>query len=163
MSFVQSYRSVLNIPIPDKKIIDVHKLLEKVKILAIQEPDFDTVSFQIKNTSESLKIFADEKQITQVLINLSKNAIQSLHKREGGVIELISGITTNNEKYIMVKDNGSGISKELIDQIFVPFFTTKPSGSGIGLSLSKQIMQIHGGRLKVHSVPFVETSFALVF
>lgn len=163
MSFVQSYRSVLNIPIPDKKIIDVNKLLEKVKILAIQEPDFDTVSFQIKNTSESLKIFADEKQITQVLINLSKNAIQSLHKREGGVIELISGITTNNEKYIMVKDNGSGISKELIDQIFVPFFTTKPSGSGIGLSLSKQIMQIHGGRLKVHSVPFVETSFALVF
>ena len=163
MSFVQSYRSVLNIPIPDKKIIDVNKLLEKVKILAIQEPDFDTVSFQIKNTSESLKIFADEKQITQVLINLSKNAIQSLHKREGGVIEIISGITTNNEKYIMVKDNGSGISKELIDQIFVPFFTTKPSGSGIGLSLSKQIMQIHGGRLKVHSVPFVETSFALVF
>lgn len=163
MSFVQSYRSVLNIPIPDKKIIDVNKLLEKVKILAIQEPDFDTVSFQIKNTSESLKIFADEKQITQVLINLSKNAIQSLHKREGGVIELISGITTNNEKYIMVKDNGSGISKELIDQIFVPFFTTKPNGSGIGLSLSKQIMQIHGGRLKVHSVPFVETSFSLVF
>ena len=163
MSFVQSYRSVLNIPIPDKKIIDVHKLLEKVKILAIQEPDFDTISFEVKNTSEGLKIFADEKQITQVLINLSKNAIQSLHKREGGVIELISGITTNNEKYIMVKDNGSGISQALINQIFVPFFTTKPNGSGIGLSLSKQIMQIHGGRLKVHSVPFVETSFSLVF
>jgi nitrogen fixation/metabolism regulation signal transduction histidine kinase len=163
MSFVQSYRSVLNIPIPDKKIIDVNKLLEKVKILAIQEPDFDTISFEVKNTSESLKIFADEKQITQVLINLSKNAIQSLHKREVGVIELISGITANNEKYIMVKDNGPGISQALIDQIFVPFFTTKPNGSGIGLSLSKQIMQIHGGRLKVHSVPFVETSFSLVF
>ncbi len=163
MSFVQSYRSVLNIPIPDKKIIDVHKLLEKVKILAIQEPDFDAISFEVKNTSEGLKIFADEKQITQVLINLSKNAIQSLNKREGGVIELTSGITANNEKYIMVKDNGSGISQELIDQIFVPFFTTKPNGSGIGLSLSKQIMQIHGGRLKVHSVPFVETSFSLVF
>ena len=163
MSFVQSYRSVLNIPIPDKKIIDVNKLLEKVKILAIQEPDFDTISFEVKNTSESLKIFADEKQITQVLINLSKNAIQSLHKREVGVIELISGITANNEKYIMIKDNGPGISQALIDQIFVPFFTTKPNGSGIGLSLSKQIMQIHGGRLKVHSVPFVETSFSLVF
>jgi len=139
MSFVQSYRSVLNIPIPDKKIIDVNKLLEKVKILAIQEPDFDTISFEVKNTSESLKIFADEKQITQVLINLSKNAIQSLHKREVGVIELISGITANNEKYIMVKDNGPGISQALIDQIFVPFFTTKPNGSGIGLSLSKQL------------------------
>lgn len=163
MSFVQSYRSVLNIPIPDKKIIDVNKLLEKVKILATQEPDFDTISFEVKNTSESLKIFADEKQITQVLINLSKNAIQSLHKREGGTIELISGITANNEKFILVRDNGPGISQALIDQIFVPFFTTKPNGSGIGLSLSKQIMQIHGGRLKVHSVPFVETSFSLVF
>ncbi len=163
MSFVQSYRSVLNIPIPDKKIIEVNKLLEKVKTLATQEPDFDTISFEVKNTSENLEIFADEKQITQVLINLSKNAIQSLHKREGGTIELISGITANNEKYIMVKDNGPGISQALIAQIFVPFFTTKPNGSGIGLSLSKQIMQIHGGRLKAHSVPFVETSFSLVF
>jgi nitrogen fixation/metabolism regulation signal transduction histidine kinase len=163
MSFVQSYRSVLNIPIPDKKIIDVGKLLEKVKILAMQEPGFDTISFQIKNTSENLNIFADEKQITQVLINLSKNAIQSLYKRNDGIIELISGITPNKEKYIMVKDNGAGISQELIGQIFVPFFTTKPNGSGIGLSLSKQVMQIHGGRLKVHSVPFVETSFMLVF
>lgn len=163
MSFVQSYRSVLNIPTPDKKIIDVNQLLEKVKILATQEPDFDTISFEVKNTSEGLKIFADEKQITQVLINLSKNAIQSLHKIEGGNIELISGITSNNEKYIMVKDNGAGISQALIDQIFVPFFTTKSNGSGIGLSLSKQIMQIHGGRIKVHSVPFVETSFSLVF
>jgi len=163
MSFVQSYRSVLNIPIPDKKIIDVNKLLEKVKILAIQEPGFDTILFEIKNTYESLKIFADEKQITQVLINLTKNAIQSLQKSEGGTIELISGITANNEKFILVRDNGPGVSQKQIEQIFVPFFTTKPNGSGIGLSLSKQIMQIHGGRLKVHSVPFVETSFSLVF
>ena len=163
MSFVQSYRSVLNIPIPDKKIIDVVKLLDKVKILAMQEPGFDTISFKVKNTSESLNIFADEKQITQVLINLSKNAIQSLNKKNDGIIELISGVTSNKEKYIMVKDNGAGISQELIGQIFVPFFTTKPNGSGIGLSLSKQVMQIHGGRLKVHSVPFVETSFMLIF
>ncbi|PKP12896.1 MAG: histidine kinase [Bacteroidetes bacterium HGW-Bacteroidetes-3] len=163
MSFVQSYRSVLNIPIPDKKIIDVNKLLEKVKILAIQEPDFDTISFEVKNTSESLKIFADEKQITQVLINLSKNAIQSLHKREVGVIELISGITANNEKYIMVKDNGPGISQALIDQIFVPFFTTKPNGSGIGLSLSRQIMLMHKGSISVQSKVGSGTTFILKF
>lgn len=163
MDFVQSYRSVLNIPIPDKKIIDVQKLLEKVKILASQETGFNAISFQVKNTSGNFEIFADEKQITQVLINLSKNAIQSLDKKEGGIIELISGINNEKGKYIMIKDNGPGISKELIDQIFVPFFTTKTYGSGIGLSLSKQIMQIHGGSLKVHSVPFVETSFLLVF
>lgn len=163
MSFVQSYRSILNVPIPDKKIIDVSNLLEKVKVLASQETGFDAISFQIKNTVKDLEIFADEKQVTLVLINLSKNAIQSLQENEGGTIELISGITANNEKYIQVKDNGPGISQELIDQIFVPFFTTKTYGSGIGLSLSKQIMQIHGGTLKVYSVPFVETSFTLVF
>ena len=163
MSFVQSYRSILNVPNPDKKIIDVTNLLEKVKVLASQESGFDTISFQIKNTSKNFEIFADEKQIMQVLINLSKNALQSLQEKEGGIIELISGITTNNEKYIMVKDNGPGISQELIAQIFVPFFTTKSYGSGIGLSLSKQIMQIHGGALKVYSVPFKETSFTLVF
>lgn len=163
MSFVQSYRNILNIPIPDKKIIDVQQLLEKVKLLASQETGFDTITFRIKNTSEVIEIFADEKQITLVLINLLKNAIQALHKKKGGLIELTSGITTDNEKYIKIKDNGSGISKELIDQIFVPFFTTKTNGSGIGLSLSKQIMQLHGGSLSVHSVPNEETSFLLVF
>ncbi|MGV8947656.1 MAG: sensor histidine kinase [Lutibacter sp.] len=163
MSFVQSYRSLLNIPIPDKKIINVKKLIEKVKILVSQELGFNTVLFQIKNIPENFQIFADEKQITLVLINLSKNAIQSLLEKEDGVVEFSCGITKDKEKYIRVKDNGSGISKELIDEIFVPFFTTKSYGSGIGLSLSKQIMQIHGGSLKVHSVPFLETSFTLFF
>ncbi len=163
MSFVQSYRSILNVPIPDKKIINVSNLLEKVKVLASQELGFDTISFQIKNTTKNLEIFADEKQITLVLVNITKNAIQSLKEMEGGNIEVISGITDNNEKYIKVRDNGSGITQGLIDQIFVPFFTTKTYGSGIGLSLSKQIMQIHGGSLKVYSTPFIETSFTMVF
>ena len=163
MSFVQSYRSVLNIPVPEKKIINVQKLLEKVKLLASQEKGFDTISIHIKNDSTDFEIFADEKQITLVLINILKNAIQSLQKREDGRIEIVSGTTSEMQKYIMVKDNGPGISQELINQIFVPFFTTKTYGSGIGLSLSKQIMQIHDGTLRVHSVPDVETSFSLVF
>ena len=163
MSFVQSYRSMLNIPIPDKKIINVKKLIEKVKILVSQEVGFNTVLFQIKDIPENAEIFADEKQITLVLINLLKNAIQSLLEKENGVVDFSYGITKDKEKYIRVKDNGPGISKELIDEIFVPFFTTKANGSGIGLSLSRQIMQIHGGSLKVHSVPFQETSFTLFF
>lgn len=163
MSFVQSYRSMLNIPIPDKKIINVKKLIEKVKILVSQEVGFNTVLFLIKDIPENAEIFADEKQITLVLINLLKNAIQSLLEKENGVVEFGYGITKDKKKYIRVKDNGPGISKELIDEIFVPFFTTRAYGSGIGLSLSRQIMQIHGGSLKVYSVPFVETSFSLVF
>ncbi len=163
MDFVQSYRSVLNIPVPDKKIINVPQLLEKVKILASQEVGFDTVTFQITTPLEVVEIFADEKQITLVLINLLKNAIHALQGKEGGMVELSSGITTAKKKYISVKDNGPGISQELINQIFVPFFTTKTDGSGIGLSLSKQIMQIHDGSLRVHSIPNVATSFLLVF
>lgn len=163
MGFVQSYRSLLNIPHPDKKIINVKKLIEKVKILVSQEKGFNAVTFKITDISENFEIFADEKQITLVLINLLKNAIQSLYEKENGVVEFDCGITKDKEKYIKIKDNGSGISKELIDEIFVPFFTTKTYGSGIGLSLSKQIMQLHGGSLKVHSIPFIETSFTLVF
>ncbi|NLP56881.1 PAS domain-containing sensor histidine kinase [Lutibacter sp. B1] len=163
MGFVQSYRSLLNIPHPDKKIINVKKLIEKVKILVSQEKGFNAVTFKITDISEKFEIFADEKQITLVLINLLKNAIQSLYEKENGVVEFDCGITKDKEKYIKIKDNGFGISNELIDEIFVPFFTTKTYGSGIGLSLSKQIMQLHGGSLKVHSIPFIKTSFTLVF
>lgn len=163
MSFVQSYRSILSVPKPDKSIIEVPKLLENVKVMISQESGFETIQFKIKTTEDNLEIFADEKQIMQVLINLTKNAMQSLQDKKSGVIELSSGINSENQKYITVKDNGDGISKELLGQIFVPFFTTKSYGSGIGLSLSKQIMQIHGGSLQVHSIPQIETSFTLFF
>ena len=163
MSFVQSYRSFLSIPVPDKKIINIKKLLEKVKVLASQVSGFENVSLEINNTVEDLEIFADEKQITQILINLSKNAIQSMEGGKEGELVFISGISPDKRKYIIVQDNGSGISQEIMDQIFIPFFTTKSNGTGIGLSLSKKIMQLHGGSLKVQSVPLEETSFTLVF
>jgi nitrogen fixation/metabolism regulation signal transduction histidine kinase len=163
MSFVQSYRSILSIPKPDKRPIYVQSILEKVKILAGEESGFDEISFEIKTLPEDFEIFADEKQIMQVLVNLSKNAIQSLNLISDGIIELSAGITSDHKKFITVKDNGPGISEELMEQIFVPFYTTKTYGSGIGLSLSKQIMQIHGGSLKVHSLPNVETTFSLEF
>ncbi len=112
---------------------------------------------------ENLELFIDKKQIIQVLVNLGKNALQSLESNKKGIINISAGINSSKKKFIKVSDNGSGIPPELIEEIFVPFFTTKTYGSGIGLSLSKQIMHIHGGSLKVHSVPFSETSFSLVF
>ncbi len=163
MSFVQSYRSFLSIPVPDKKIIIVEKLLEKVKVLAGQVAGFDAISCQIDSIVDNLEIFADEKQITQILINLSKNAIQSMAGKTDGVLTFTSGITADRGKYIAVKDNGSGIPQEIIDQIFIPFFTTKSDGTGIGLSLSKKIMQLHGGNIILQSIPTKETIFTLVF
>lgn len=163
MSFVQSYRSFLNVPAPDKELIKVEPLLEKVKVLVSQEKGFDSISFGLISKVEDLEIYADEKLITQVLINLSKNAIQALKETSNAKLEFITGITEKGKKYIIVKDNGPGISPEIMNQIFVPFYTTKNEGTGIGLSLSKQIMHLHGGMLTVFSKPNKETSFTLLF
>ena len=162
MEFVQSYRSFLNVPKPDKTLISAHKLFEKARVLTSKEANPTTkISWSIQ--PNGLDLFVDEKQITQVLINLVKNAAHSLEGIENGNIHVTASVDGSDRKYIEVKDNGPGIPEELIDEIFVPFFTTKDKGTGIGLSLSKQIMQRHGGRLKLHSVPNQETTFTLLF
>ncbi|TPN88006.1 sensor histidine kinase [Aquimarina algicola] len=163
MSFVQSYRSLLNVPVPDKKIINVNDLIEKVRILMSQQIDQYDIEFEIIKKTEGIEIYADEKQITQILINLCKNAIQSLKNTENGKLTIILDTTKESRKLIVVKDNGPGITPDILDQIFVPFFTTKQDGTGIGLSLSKQIMHLHGGNLTAHSIPNEETSFSLFF
>ncbi|MEW7279613.1 ATP-binding protein [Aquimarina sp. 2201CG1-2-11] len=163
MSFVQSYRSLLSVPAPDKKIIKVADLLDKVAILMQQEIGFNHIAFGIDNHTDGLEIYADEKQLTQILMNLCKNAIQALKETENPAIRFISGITKDHKKYIAVSDNGPGIPADMINEIFVPFYTTKNEGTGIGLSLSKQMMHLHGGSLSVHTTPYEETSFSLLF
>lgn len=163
MIFVQSYRTLLSVPEPDKEIIEAQKLLSKVLVLIQQEGTNTNINIELKINPDNLELFVDSKQITQVLINLGKNAIQSLNNKEGGLIKIYAGINNSNKKFITISDNGAGIAPELIEEIFVPFFTTKNYGTGIGLSLSKQIMQLHGGTLMVHSVPEKETSFILLF
>ena len=116
-----------------------------------------------KIAPESLELSADEQLIEQVLINLLKNAIQALEKTEHPRIELKAFNDANGKIIIQLADNGQGILPEVLDKIFVPFFTTKPKGSGIGLSLSRQILRLHGGTLTAHSEPDVETVFTLKF
>ncbi|NER17352.1 sensor histidine kinase [Spongiivirga citrea] len=163
MNFVQSYRSFLSVPKPDKKIILVKDLLERIKMLAIQEVGFDNDACTITNHHPELELFADEKQLSQVLLNLCKNAIQSMLATENAQLHIESGMSSEGYKFIAIKDNGPGIPQDVLDQIFIPFFTTKEQGTGIGLSLSKQIMQLHGGSLNVYSIPNKETVFRLVF
>ncbi|WP_420320819.1 sensor histidine kinase [Flagellimonas sp.] len=162
MDFVQSYRSLLNVPEPNRAIIDGVGLLEKIDVLMSARLD-DKTKFSVHCSPKNLEFFIDEKQITQVLINLGKNAIQSVKEMENGKVLMVAGIDENDIKYIEVRDNGPGIPSDLMDEIFVPFFTTKNEGTGIGLSLSKRVMQMHGGNLKVHSVPNRETVFRLTF
>lgn len=163
MEFVQSYRSFLNLPKPDRKLVNAQQLLEKTKVLMNPENQGNNVDFEVRAEPADLELFIDEKQISQILINLTKNALQSLKNNEGGKILVTAGSSQTGKKYIKVADNGPGIPADLIDEIFVPFFTTKDTGTGIGLSLSRQIMHLHGGTMKVHSIPFKETSFVLLF
>ena len=151
MDFVQSYRSFLSLPKPDKSLISARRLLDKVKVLMNQENDKTDIEFSVTTDPIDLEIYLDEKQISQILINLSKNAIQSLNGQENGKVKISAGITKEDKKFIQVIDNGPGIPPEVIDEIFVPFFTTKDTGTGIGLSLSKQIMHLHGGSIQVRS------------
>ncbi len=161
MEFVRSYRSFLNVPAPDKALVPVQRLLERVKILMAQENLTKNIHFEASSKPVDLELFIDEKQISQVLINLSKNALQSLAGQEKGVLRITAGILGKEGKFIKVFDNGPGIQPELLDEIFVPFFTTKSSGTGIGLSLSRQIMQLHGGNITVESKD--HTTFTLLF
>lgn len=161
MSFVQSYRTFLSVPEPDKKLIPAQKLLEKVRLLIEERTGEDHIKIELLIDPKNLELFIDEKQITQVLVNLGKNAKQSLENQADRKIKFVAGIDNKNKKFIKVWDNGPGIPEDLIDEIFIPFFTTKNTGTGIGLSLSKQIMRLHGGSIQV--VSNENTVFTLTF
>ena len=107
-----------------------------------------------------ITVHADEKLLSQVLINLLKNAMQALEGQADGKIRMEVD-TEKNQLLIRVTDNGPGVPSDLIEDIFVPFFTTKATGSGIGLSLSRQIIRMHGGELSVASQPYRETCFTV--
>lgn len=162
IGFVETYRKLTRIPQPDKKQVSVARLFENTITLIKYELDNEHVQINWNINPLDLEIFADKKQIAQVLINLLKNSMEALKNREDGKIMLKGEIYSNGRVLISVTDNGPGITEELMDKIFIPFFTTKESGSGIGLSLSRQIMQMHGGMLKVDSNP-QKTSFTILF
>ncbi len=106
----------------------------------------EIIKLTVTVNPKEMELFADENLISQVLINLTKNALQANEKNPEGKIQVIAGINSEHRSEIRVVDNGPGIPDEILEQIFVPFFTTRENGSGIGLSLSRQIMRLHGGR-----------------
>ncbi len=151
MNFVETYRKLTRIPPPDKKPVPVADLFEGTITLIDSEHRNEKTVIQSRVETSGLKIMADKKQISQVLINLVNNSLESLHDSDKGEIMLLARLKDNGRAQISVIDNGPGIPPELMDKIFVPFFTAKETGSGIGLSLSRQIMLMHGGSLKIFS------------
>jgi signal transduction histidine kinase len=120
------------------------------------------IKINIRIYPEDIALTADYAQIEQVLINLIKNAVAAIADKKNGIIQLKA---FNNEEVtiIQIEDNGIGISRDIIEDIFVPFYTTKKNGSGIGLSLSKQIMQNHNGTISVNSTLNNGAVFTLKF
>ncbi|WP_339738840.1 ATP-binding protein [uncultured Sunxiuqinia sp.] len=163
IKFVESYRKLTRLPKPDKKVIRVNDLLEKMILLNQVQNQDSSIQLEKKLQSADLDIQADEKLISQVLINLIKNSREALAETENARIVLLAGRNKNGQVEICVKDNGPGIPTDMLDEIFVPFFTTRENGSGIGLSLSRQILRLHGGSLNARSVPNKETLFCLLF
>ena len=121
------------------------------------------IDFKATVEPKSLEMTADPELIEQVLINLLLNALQALDQRQDPQIRLDVRLDDRGRILIQIKDNGPGISKENLDKIFIPFFSTKEGGSGIGLSFSRQIMRLHKGTISAHSIPDHQTIFTLRF
>jgi nitrogen fixation/metabolism regulation signal transduction histidine kinase len=161
--FVKEFRSLTNIPKPKPTVIMTRALLEEIWMLHKMELTEKGIQLAIDVYPEDLTILADKGMIEQVLINLVKNAIQSFDEQTDRKITLRAFVSEKSRPVILVKDNGTGIDPDAIDKIFIPFFTTKKSGSGIGLSLSRQIMRQHQGTLNVKSEAGKGTEFFLRF
>ncbi|MFY0651386.1 MAG: ATP-binding protein [Cyclobacteriaceae bacterium] len=167
IKFVSDFRNLTRIPLPKPELVEVTPLLEN--ILNLMKFDIERSKIKVNFTilPEDLKLYVDKEQIEQVLINLVKNAIQAMGDecQDGREKELdIKAIINEDDKVqISIKDNGSGIEEEALGKIFIPFFTTKKSGSGIGLSLSKQIIRKHNAVISVNSEIGKGTEFLLKF
>ena len=163
LKFVSSYRQLTRLPEPQRKSIPVLDLLNSIKqFLSTSNTETGDVTIDILVTPESLTIYADRNMIEQILINLVKNSLQATQNLDAN-ITLKGRLAKQGGTAIDVIDNGPGIPSELLDKIFVPFFTTKREGSGVGLALSRQIMIAHGGNILLNQVESGGTQFSLLF
>ncbi len=163
LEFINNYRTITKLPKPKFEKFNVKPFLQKIILLFNKEINENEIEISLDVNPESLALIADIGMIEQVIINLIKNSIESFTKNTNPKIEIKATFNNNQKTIISLMDNGNGIEPEIMDNIFVPFFTTKEKGSGIGLSLSRQIMHLHGGNIFVRSEPNKETIFTLHF
>ena len=159
--FVEAYRDYNNIPQPDFRNRTLGPLLDRV--VRLMETDFKkaNIVFTYEPHNTEVQLLVDGELIEMVLINLLKNALEALQERGEGKVQLLADIVRQQVR-IRVSDNGPGIAPEQQDQVFVPFYTTKKEGSGIGLALSRQIIRQHGGSLMLDSTPGEGSTFTVL-
>lgn len=165
INFVMSYRRLTRLPSPEPSLFYVRPFLERMIKLAQHQHPCPHINISISQAEDNLIVFADENLIAQVVTNLLKNAIQAIDDATNGLITIKAYCDDRESVHIEIANNGPSIPADTAAQIFVPFFTTKKDGSGIGLSLSKQIMRLSGGTLTLlpYKEPGQATIFMLVF
>jgi nitrogen fixation/metabolism regulation signal transduction histidine kinase len=163
IKFVKEFRSLTHIPKPKLMQVAVKPLLEELALLHRKELADNGIGISVSTDPETMVVMADKMLVEQVLINLIKNAIQAFGEKTDRQIVMTAYQNETGNILISVKDNGTGIEPEALEKIFIPFFSTKKTGSGIGLSLSRQIMRQHEGNISVKSVLGEGTEFILRF
>jgi len=168
--FVESYRSLTQLPKPEFTRVNIKEFFERITILINSNFDKDcdndilrpVITTSVKPDDTTL--LADDKLLAQVFINVIKNSIEAFDKnRKGNQISINAGKNPDGRIVLTVQDNGPGMDADTVEKIFVPFFTTKESGSGIGLSLSRQIIRIHNGNIACDSTPGLGTTITMIF
>jgi signal transduction histidine kinase len=163
LHFVDAYRNLTLVKKPNFQVFSIQELFSRVHKLMQANIRDNKIDFRIGIEPKSLEMTADPELIEQVLINLLLNALHAVQGRGDARIDLGARLDGLGRILIQVNDNGPGIPEENLDKIFIPFFSTKGGGSGIGLSLSRQIMRLHNGSISVHSEPGEKTVFTLRF
>lgn len=163
INFVENYRSLTNIPKPNFEIFSVKGLFDRLQRLLQNDLEKYSIHLIMKVEPSSLEVTADPDMIEQILINLIINSTHALKNIENKIISLSAGLNEKGMIIIKVTDNGPGIPIDIQEKIFIPFFSTKSSGSGIGLSLARQIMRSHRGNIRVSSQKGEGTTFTLNF
>ena len=168
--FVESYRSLTQLPKPEFTRVNIKEFFERIMILVNSGFDTDNNKYEVRPlitssvTNDEITLVADDKLLAQVFINVVKNSIEAFGKcKEDDFISLSADRDTDGRIVLSIKDNGPGMDAETLEKIFVPFFTTKKIGSGIGLSLSRQIIRLHNGNITCDSVPGEGTTFTMLF
>ncbi len=163
MDFVRKYRNLAILPLPQITEISVIDLMNELTVLFEESFEQPNITFECSIEPRNLILKADREQIEQVLINLIKNSIWAVAQAKEKRISIKAYETINSRVQIEVRDTGVGFDDELLDKIFIPFFTTRSEGSGIGLSLARQIMIMLGGSISAHSNEGKGALFVLTF
>ncbi len=161
VDFMEQYKSFSRLPEPVLQKVGIESFFDSLKLLFKEDMTKCGLEFKVNLVDSTMCIQADPKLFEQAFINLIRNAMDAIKDQESGVVELKAGVEEERKVILRISDNGQGIPQEIQSQIFIPFFTTKRGGSGIGLSIVKKVVSMSGGSITFQSIPGRGTEFRL--